>query len=238
MGTCLQCGAVCVYPECGGTCAAAPPAAALRSVSLALGGVNFGTGTTWPSIGFNLDGKCTTNTSVDVCALQAGSPKSVQDDGTGGIDNSYGENICPIAESFSSGACSNLQSVYVITDGMGDGTIAIPMNGNWLDVPIHDTFVVPSGNGGVLGAVAPTAGVVAAYQAVAGSISASLCSGSAWQSIAAQLAQASDILSNGSDDVGSACDSISIGLTYTSSAQFAGPIPPANNPCANDAGTD
>jgi len=115
----MQCGAVCVYPECGGGCASAPPAGAVRGVSLSLIGVSDGgTSTGWKTIGFNLDGKCTVPVSTNVCTLQTGASKATQDDGTGGIDNSYGENICPVVVSTSgAGACSSaLQIVYVITD--------------------------------------------------------------------------------------------------------------------------
>ena len=116
--------------------------------------------------------------------------------------------------------------------------MAIPTGNNWLEFPVRDAFVSQSASGGVLAAVAPAAGVVNALQAIAGQISVSLCSGSAFQSIATQIEQTSDILSSGSSDPGSECDSISIGMTYTGSAPFAGPLPPVNNPCVMDAGAD
>ena len=219
-----------------------PPVGAMRAVSLSLTGISIdgGTPTGWKTIGFNLDGKCTVPVSTNVCTLQTGASKAAQDDGTGGIDNSYGENICPIATSVSgTGACSSgIPNVYVITDATGSGTMAIPTNGQWLEFPIHDTFVVQKGNQGVLGAVAPTTEIISAYQAVAGAVSPSLCSGSAFQSIAQQIEDASDIQSNGSDVPGLPCDSISIGMTFTGSTPYAGPLPVVNNPCVSDAGTD
>jgi hypothetical protein len=59
---------------------------------------NLATPTTgaWKQMGFNLDGKVTTATSTDVCQLVAGAEPAEQDDGQDGIDNSFGENICPI----------------------------------------------------------------------------------------------------------------------------------------------
>lgn len=238
----MQCGAVCVYPECGGGCASVPPAGAATAASLSLSGVSFdgGTANGWQTIGFNLDGKCTTNASIDVCILQPGASKSVQIDGAGGIDNGFGENVCPTLEAFSTGVCSsNAQNVYVITDATGSGSMAIPMNGDWLEFPIHDVFVTgQGGSGGVLAAVAPATGIVMGLQAVAGNISVSLCSGSAFQSIASQIEQTSDILSSGTSDPGVECDSISIGMTFTGSTPYSGSLPPVNNPCVVDAGTD
>jgi hypothetical protein len=238
----MQCGGVCVYPECGAGCASVPPQGSMRVVSLSLSGFSFdgGSQSGWQTIGFNLDGKCTTSASTDVCTLVAGSSKSTQMDGTGGIDNSYGENICPIVEAISTGACtSNTQNVYVITDSTGSGSMAIPMNGDWLEFPIRHTFVAgQGGTGGVLAAVAPAAGVVLRLQAVAGNISTSLCSGNAFQSIAQEIEQTSDIVSSGTSDPGAQCDSISIGMTFTGSAPYSGSLPPVNNPCVADAGAD
>jgi hypothetical protein len=53
-------------------------------------------GSAWQGFGANIDGKVTSATSTDVCTLTAGASKSTQDDGAGGIDNSWGENIMPI----------------------------------------------------------------------------------------------------------------------------------------------
>jgi len=50
----------------------------------------------WKDLGYNLDDKITTKDSTDVCTLAQGTQKVAQTDGTGGIDNSFGENILPI----------------------------------------------------------------------------------------------------------------------------------------------
>lgn len=55
--------------------------------------------TAWRSYGENVDGKVTTTTSADVCALATGASKSVQADGEGGIDNAWGSTILPILTS-------------------------------------------------------------------------------------------------------------------------------------------
>ena len=52
--------------------------------------------TAWQEFGANIDGKVTTASSTDVCTLSAGASKQTQDDGLGGIDNSWGENLMPL----------------------------------------------------------------------------------------------------------------------------------------------
>jgi hypothetical protein len=208
-------------------------------MSLILTGVDLGDGTVndWMSIGFDLDGKCTTKTSTDVCTLAPGAPKSTQVDGAGGIDNSWGENICPILVTTSgTGSCSTkIARVYVKTDPSGAGTLSLDLGGEPLEFPIRDAYVAMTGSGGVLGAVAPTSGVVSAMQAVAGAISLSLCAGSAFQSIAQQIEQASDILLDGSNVPAQPCGAISMGIKFTGYSPFNGAFPVANNPCAVDA---
>ena len=67
---------------------------------------------------------------------------------------------------------------------------------------------------------------------------------SSFQSIATQLDQASDILSNGTNVAGQACDGISIGLgfeakeiAYPVAADVVNPPMGSANPCDMDAGT-
>jgi hypothetical protein len=51
----------------------------------------------WKQYGFNIDGKISTNLSMDHCKpRKGGSPNSVYPDGDQGIDNSFGKNILPI----------------------------------------------------------------------------------------------------------------------------------------------
>jgi hypothetical protein len=48
---------------------------------------------TWGDFGYNIDGLITTPLSKDVCELQDGAPSTAQEDGPGGVDNSFGANI-------------------------------------------------------------------------------------------------------------------------------------------------
>jgi hypothetical protein len=203
--------------QCGDSLLPGTAATLLTLTGVDLGDLN---GTSdWMTIGWNLDGKCTTASSTDVCTLSAGASFSMQDDGTGGIDNSYGENICPILDTLSSGGgCSTkITAAYLQTDASGTGTLELPFGNSVIAYPVVDVHVGFTGSGGVIGGVMPTAGLVAAFQAAAGCISTSLCSGSAFSSIAAQLQQASDIGADGTNNQGTTCDGISFGLRFTGS---------------------
>ena len=120
-----------------------------------------------------------------------------------------------------------------------------------LDLPIHSAMIsfspkVPGAvtNGTVAG-VMVTSEYIAALQAEAGQISTSLCSGSAFQSIAQQIEQASDIVygpNSGlvSNEAGTQCNAISIGLGFEATeiaaptaSDITGPQPAPLDPCAD-----
>jgi len=114
-------------------------------------------------------------------------------------------------------------------------------------VPIHHLQVamqVASGNAsatsGVLSGVARTEDVVAWVALWAGAISTSLCTGSAFQSLATQMEQTSDIMADGSNEPGEQCDGISVGLGFDAVQVHLGKseaAPPVVNPC-EDGGVD
>jgi hypothetical protein len=83
--------------------------------------------------------------------------------------------------------------------------------------------------------VFPTASFIAAYNTAAGCISTSFCAGNAIASIDVILNQSSDIMQDGSNAPGQACDGISFGLAFTASSAFNGTFPTVKNCCA-DAG--
>jgi hypothetical protein len=200
-------------------------------MTLSLTGVDFGdeSADDWKSIGFNLDGKCTTSTSTDVCELTTGASLSTQDDGTGGIDNSYGENLCPIFETLSNdNPCSSgIAQAFLQTDASGTGNLVLGS----LVFPVRDVHISVNAGAGMAGGVIPTAGLATAVQNWGACISTSLCSGSAIESVVSQFEQASDIASNGINAPGTTCDGISFGLTFTGSTPVTS-IPSAPNcPC-------
>jgi hypothetical protein len=88
---------------------------------------------------------------------------------------------------------------------------------------------------GMLAGVVDTQEFVAALMLVAGNISQSLCSGSAFASIAQQIDQASDIMSDGTNGPGQACDAISIGFGFDATTAQVGAVvtpPTMPNPCS------
>jgi len=90
----------------------------------------------WEHIGFDIDGKVTTEQSTDVCQLVAGAGRYWQVDGDGGIDNSFGRNVMPVLtetvgtsfeprlnDSLAAGLVTNL----LVVKGLGPGPTYSPM---------------------------------------------------------------------------------------------------------------
>jgi hypothetical protein len=201
------------------------------AVTLSLTGVDFGdaTSTEWMGIGFNLDGLCTTEASRNTCTLATGAPWSEQDDGANGIDNSYGRNICAIMDTTAgSGACSTkIAQAFLQTDASGNGTLVVGS----MVYPARDVLISMNGSAGMAGGVLPTAGIATALQNAAACISTSLCNASALQSILMPIEQASDIMADGSNSTGEACDGVSFGITFTGSTPVTSLPSPQSCPC-------
>ena len=301
----------------------------------------------WKSFGYDLDGKITTQASTDVCTLVAGASKSVQIDGNGGIDNSFGANIMPIIGTLDSTASQTVNNTieqgsftvlsYVVgfddtagnmtsatglsgvllaggnypaahdggaptwdlnthwpvrpellncyqgmtdnctssTDPIAAANVKFPMafqnkgtfvngspsllslsltiGGNTITLNVHSAIVsfdpqMPgSVTNGTIAGVIDTTELIMGLKQIAGHISTSLCSGSAFQSIASQIEQTSDIVVSGdtvSNTTGTMCNGISVGLGFDSTeialptgADIAPMTVQSPDPCA-DAGTD
>lgn len=95
--------------------------------------------------------------------------------------------------------------------------------------------------GGVIAGVVATDDLIDAFQQAAGGITLSLCSGSAFESVATQFQQSSDIRLDGttvSNAAGSMCNAISIGLGFDATeiaapSVIAGPSPAPADPCGD-----
>ena len=132
----------------------------------------------------------------------------------------------------------------------GDLTLNLAIGGVALDLAIHSaviTFDHPAATKAINGTIAGvinTEELITGLKTVAGRISTSLCTGSAFESIAQQIRQASDIMSDGSNASGKACNGISIGLGFTADeigkpSAIAALATPTDNPCTtSDAGTN
>ncbi len=87
--------------------------------------INLGeTGEAWKNIGYNLDGKISTNESTDVCAPVNGQ-KSALSDGARGIDNAFGNKIVSYISSIASGPSARMTSALT----NGSSTLIIEVTG-------------------------------------------------------------------------------------------------------------
>ncbi|MGH7294515.1 MAG: hypothetical protein ACRELB_06275, partial [Polyangiaceae bacterium] len=164
--------------------------------------------------------------------------------------------VCPAGTDPIAAATQQLPHAYqsggtFVSGSPASVTVGLSMNGTLLPLVVREAVVTfrPGGAGAVTGGtvagVLSTTELVAALQRVAGAISTSLCSGSAFQSIAQQIEQASDIVYDPatgavSNHAGVACNAISIGLGFDATeiavstpADVAGPTPPAPDPCGD-----
>jgi hypothetical protein len=101
-------------------------------------------------------------------------------------------------------------------------TLSLAISGVSLDVTVNQAIITFSHEGtkaknGVIAGVIDTEELISGLKKVAGRISDSLCSGSAFDSIADQIRQASDILADGTNRAGVPCTGISIGLGFEAS---------------------
>ncbi len=155
------------------------------------------------------------------------------------------------------GANIKFPSAYVVggefvNGSPADVTVSLTISGHALALVVHQAIITWKNGGkgsitdGTIAGVLTTEDLVTSLKSVAGSISTSLCAGTAFQSIATQLDQASDILHNGTNTAGTACDGISIGLGFEAkeiavpaATDVVAPPPPGADPCAAaDGGTD
>jgi hypothetical protein len=224
----------------------------------------------WRGLGLDIDDTATTRDSSDVCQLAAGAATVTQQDGNGGIDNSFGENLLPILvtvmgsdaparlnASFVTGGPVNQFEVRGLDVALGDATVTgsfdgAPFAGAWLTggtvvsgpsakeaslllgaatltgaetaeltfAITHIQMVAPltsDGSGvqhGVLSAIMPTAEAVTAVEQFARALDPNV-DPSVLQTLDQQVAQASDILVDGTQDPSKPCNGISVGLGFT-----------------------
>ncbi len=104
--------------------------------------------------------------------------------------------------------------------GNSDITIALSFSGVALSLTIHKAIVTFDhtaaglADNGTIAGVIGTEELITGLKAVAGRISTSLCTGSAFDGIAGQIKQASDIMHDGTQSADQTCDGISIGLGF------------------------
>ncbi len=115
---------------------------------------------------------------------------------------------------------------------VGGVTLQLPLTHSTVSMRIDATN--QSAVEGVVSGVIPTEDFVNVLRTVAGRLSTSLCQGSAFDSIAQQIRQASVIGVDGTNVVGTPCNAISIGIGFEAKrAQLGGVVTPtiAPDPC-------
>jgi hypothetical protein len=128
----------------------------------------------------------------------------------------------------------------------GDVTLGLPIDGYSLPLIIHQAVVtfehstaIHGANGQISG-VLDTTEFVAGFRNLAGSLSKSLCSGAALTGILAEIEDAQDVLSDGTNPEGMPCNAISIGLGFTADAiaqpDMLAPAITMPDPCGTDGG--
>lgn len=144
-------------------------------------------------------------------------------------------------------------STYVVAGQFvtqADIKLSLAVGGVGLDLVIHKAIITfthsdpHTANIGTIAGIIQTEELISGLKRVAGRIQKSLCEGAAFDQIAQEIRQASDIMSDGTNVAGPKCDGISIGLGFvakeikhpTKVADLAAPSP---DPCLTpaDAGT-
>jgi hypothetical protein len=131
-----------------------------------------------------------------------------------------------------------------VSGGKGEVVLGLSVSGVTLALTISSAILSmdlsadhKSATNGTIAGVLPTEMLTAELRKVAGSVQASLCSGSAVDSLIAQIEQASDIMKDGSQNTDAECDGISIGLGFDGGIVQLGPIGPKAGPQDDPCGT-
>jgi hypothetical protein len=115
----------------------------------------------------------------------------------------------------------------------GSLTVRLTVSGAMLDLPVTNPVLAmdlapdrSSAQNGTISGVVTVAAFQAAVARAAAMIDPSLCSGGTLASIQQQVAQAADILHDGSQDPTQDCDAISIGFGFDAAPVTLGPVAP------------
>ncbi len=131
-----------------------------------------------------------------------------------------------------------------VSGGQGNITLNLSVGGFTLGLTIASALVSTEltadnagGTNGTIAGILDTEQLIAELAKVAGSFDPTLCPpSSTFESIAQQIRQASDIMSDGSQDPTKTCNGISIGLGFDMDAiklgKVADPSMPGTDPCA------
>jgi hypothetical protein len=134
-----------------------------------------------------------------------------------------------------------------VSGSKGDVTLALSVSSFTLNLTIASAVLTMElstdhkhATKGIIAGVLSTDTLISELKKVAGAFDPTLCMGPTIDSITAQIAQASDIMHDGSQDPTKQCDGISIGLGFDAEVVQIGDVAPAAvmkpDPCAPDGG--
>lgn len=225
-------------PDAACLSAAPPPVGAY---SLRLQAVDFADGDP-SSLGFDMDDRCTTLQSSNVCALYSGASQLNQVDGNGGRDNAWGTRVVGlIAGAFSISDVTKAVNGYpslLQVDASGAGKLVFQLDDPIKQVPIpivlgiRATRVVNNGSVGVIGAVLDVDELIETLRDVLGTVQPSACQSSQFSALALQLRRSADIFADGTNGPYGTCNGISLALKFSGATSGAGPMPTRLNGCA------
>lgn len=150
-------------------------------------------------------------------------------------------------QNVSSGSTMVFKSAYVTSgtfvSGKGPDPLILSLNfsGVPVELHIHDAIITfdhsaaTSLTNGTIAGVLDTQEFITTLKSVAGQFSTALC-GTAFDGIAQQIQQASDILDDGTNTSGALCNGISVAMGFdavqiANPTKVAAPPPPPPNPC-------
>jgi hypothetical protein len=135
-----------------------------------------------------------------------------------------------------------------VSGSKGDVNLSLSIQGFTLNLTISNAVITMEmdtahmkGTKGIIAGILQTDVLITELQKVAGSFDPSFCdpNNPTFMSLASEIAQASDIMHDGTQDPTKTCDGISIGLGFDADIVKIGPVAaPASgtNPCTADAG--
>lgn len=147
-------------------------------------------------------------------------------------------NLLSDGKTIAGGSKVKFGDAYVVNGTWVNGaaskvTLTLAFGGVSLDITVNNATIVfdhagASATNGTIAGVIDTEELITGIQKVAGHLSSSLCAGTAFESIAKQIRQASDIMTDGSNVAGTPCNGISAGIGFVA-AEIAPPSVVAPN---------
>lgn len=206
---------------CSGTDAPADPPCTPKQAPLtapvtrlALSRVDFGNKDTWRSIGFDLDGACTTTQTHRTCKPGPGGGGSYLEDGQDGIDNSWGRNVVGLMRIFYADPNAAWSGRSVLDVGSaGTGTLYLLAPDDLLfEVPLVDVRMEWNGTSGTLAAIVPVDKGMENLRRDLSAYSKKDCG--SLGSLAGIFASNADVSASGVVDDGVECTGVSLGMTF------------------------